>query len=200
MNILVLSAGTRNKIIQYFKKELKGEGKVIATDCSNLAPAIYEADKFYITSRIDEEGYLTYKDNVREWVRFGDLSKPVTKENPVFFINNVPKYYLEFLDNGEEDDKKIDEYTYRRNVSIQDMRIYSIISSIKECLSYQEEDSLADITNKLYYLADKQIHPYHRKNLDLEDVRFYVELEYINKEQQKENESKHNIKYDDSEV
>ena len=58
MNILVLSAGTRNKIIQYFKKELKGEGKVIATDCSNLAPAIYEADKFYITSRIDEEGYL----------------------------------------------------------------------------------------------------------------------------------------------
>ena len=80
------------------------------------------------------------------------------------------------------------------------MRIYSIVSSIKECLSYQENDSLADITNKLYHLSDKQIHPYHRKNLDLEDVRFYVELEYINKEQQKENESKHNIKYDDSEV
>ena len=58
MNILVLSAGTRNKIIQYFKKELNGNGAVIATDCSNLAPAIYEADKFYITSRIDEEGYL----------------------------------------------------------------------------------------------------------------------------------------------
>ena len=58
MNILVLSAGTRNKIIQYFKKELNGIGKVIATDCSNLAPAIYEADKFYITSRIDEEDYL----------------------------------------------------------------------------------------------------------------------------------------------
>jgi hypothetical protein len=57
----------------------------------------------------NEKIFLTYKDNVREWVRFGDLSKPVTKENPVFFINNVPKYYLEFLDNGEEDDKKIDD-------------------------------------------------------------------------------------------
>ncbi len=58
MNILILSAGTRNKIVQYFKKEIKGKGKVIATDCSTLAPAIYEADKYYITSRIDEEGYI----------------------------------------------------------------------------------------------------------------------------------------------
>ena len=58
MNILILSAGTRNKIVQYFKKELNGAGKVIATDCSNLAPAIYEADKYYITKRITEDGYL----------------------------------------------------------------------------------------------------------------------------------------------
>ncbi|MBO4293510.1 MAG: ATP-grasp domain-containing protein [Clostridia bacterium] len=58
MNILILSAGTRNKIVQYFKKELNGIGKVIATDCSNLAPAIYEADKYYITKRITEDGYL----------------------------------------------------------------------------------------------------------------------------------------------
>jgi len=58
MNILILSAGTRNKIVQYFKREVNGTGKVIATDCSNLAPAIYEADKYYITKRITEDGYL----------------------------------------------------------------------------------------------------------------------------------------------
>lgn len=58
MNILILSVGTRNKIIQYFKKELGGNGKVIATDCSELAPALYEADKYYITKRITEDGYL----------------------------------------------------------------------------------------------------------------------------------------------
>ena len=39
-NILILSAGTRDKVVQYFKKELAGRGKVIATDCSLLAPAI----------------------------------------------------------------------------------------------------------------------------------------------------------------
>ena len=58
MNVLILSAGTRNKIVQYFKKELEGSGTVIATDCSNLAPAIYEADKYYIVPRINDPGYI----------------------------------------------------------------------------------------------------------------------------------------------
>ena len=58
MNILILSAGTRNKIVQYFKRELNGEGKVIVTDCSNLAPAIYEADGYYIVPKITDENYI----------------------------------------------------------------------------------------------------------------------------------------------
>lgn len=57
-NVLILSAGTRNKVVQYFKKALNGEGRVIATDCSNLAPAIYDADKYYIVPRMTDEGYL----------------------------------------------------------------------------------------------------------------------------------------------
>ncbi len=58
MNILILSAGTRNKVVQYFKKEVGEKGKIIATDCSNLAPAIYEADKFYIVPMITSPDYL----------------------------------------------------------------------------------------------------------------------------------------------
>ena len=58
MNILILSAGTRNKVVQYFKKEVGAEGKVVAADCSNLAPAVYDADKFYLVSRITAPGYL----------------------------------------------------------------------------------------------------------------------------------------------
>lgn len=58
MNILILSAGTRNKIVQYFKKEIKDKGVVVATDMSALAPAIYEADKYYIVPRMTEPGYV----------------------------------------------------------------------------------------------------------------------------------------------
>lgn len=57
MNILILSCGTRNKIVQYFKKEL-GSGKVIAADCLKLAPALYDADIYYVVPRIDEIGYI----------------------------------------------------------------------------------------------------------------------------------------------
>lgn len=57
-NILILSCGTRNKIVQYFRKELTGLGQVIATDCSRLAPALYDADKHYIVPKIKEKGYI----------------------------------------------------------------------------------------------------------------------------------------------
>ena len=58
MNILIASCGTRNKIVQYFKQALRGRGKVVATDCSPNAPALYEADVHYIVPRITEENYL----------------------------------------------------------------------------------------------------------------------------------------------
>lgn len=58
MNFLILSAGTRNKIVQYFVRELNGDGKVIATDMSELAPALYEADKYYIVPKMTDPSYL----------------------------------------------------------------------------------------------------------------------------------------------
>ena len=58
MNVLVASCGTRNKIIQYLKKELGSEGRVIATDASPYAPALYEADKQVVVPRITEPGYI----------------------------------------------------------------------------------------------------------------------------------------------
>lgn len=58
MNILILAAGTRNKIVQYFKRALGSEGTVVAADASRLGPAIYDADKYYIVPEINEPGYI----------------------------------------------------------------------------------------------------------------------------------------------
>ena len=58
MNILLLAVGTRNKIVQYFKRAWLGTGQVIATDSSILAPAIYEADRYYIVPPITAPNYL----------------------------------------------------------------------------------------------------------------------------------------------
>lgn len=58
INFLVLAAGTRNKVVQYFKKTFDGVGTVVATDASTLGPALYDADKYYIVPSITAPGYL----------------------------------------------------------------------------------------------------------------------------------------------
>lgn len=58
MNLLILSCGTRDKVVQYFKAAFAGEGRVICTDCSPYAPALYEADAHYIVPRITAPEYL----------------------------------------------------------------------------------------------------------------------------------------------
>ena len=65
-NVLILAAGTRNKIIHYFKRTFDGVGTIVATDASELGPAIYDADRFYIVPPISEKGYI---DNILDICR-----------------------------------------------------------------------------------------------------------------------------------
>lgn len=58
MNLLILSSGTRNKIVEYFKRELAGSGNVICADASEYAPTLYIADGHYVVPKIDDPNYL----------------------------------------------------------------------------------------------------------------------------------------------
>ena len=93
INILILSAGTRNKIVQYFKKTLGENGKVISTDMSTIAPAIYEADKYYIVPRITEPGYIDIildickKENISGVLSLIDPELSLLAENEEKFKN-----------------------------------------------------------------------------------------------------------------
>lgn len=58
MNILFCSAGRRCELLKNFRKTMGNEGKIIATDISVTAPAIYMADKYYIVPRIHDENYI----------------------------------------------------------------------------------------------------------------------------------------------
>ena len=57
MNVLILSCGTRCKLVSYFMEE-PGWDRVICTDCSKEAPALYFSDAYYIVPRFKEEGYF----------------------------------------------------------------------------------------------------------------------------------------------
>ncbi|MCH5261515.1 MAG: ATP-grasp domain-containing protein [Lachnospiraceae bacterium] len=58
MNILILSCGTRNKLVRYFREKGNGFERVVGTDCSAYAPALYETDKHYLVPRMTAPNYL----------------------------------------------------------------------------------------------------------------------------------------------
>ncbi len=95
MNILIMSVGTRNKIVQYFKKELSGQGKVIATDCSEFAPALYDADQYYVVPAIDE---ICYLDTIKKICKSEKIDGILSLIDPE--LNLLAKHKTEFKELG----------------------------------------------------------------------------------------------------
>lgn len=58
MNYLMLSVGRRSELLKDFKLSMEPGSKLIATDISPYAPALYMADKQYLVPRIDDPGYI----------------------------------------------------------------------------------------------------------------------------------------------
>ena len=58
MNYLMLSVGRRGELLKDFRKSIEKDSKIIATDLSPYAPALYFADKQYLVPRIDDETYI----------------------------------------------------------------------------------------------------------------------------------------------
>ena len=58
-NILILNAGSRNKLVSYFKKEAGSEYDVITTDNYYLAPALYETENSFVTRPFKNDKYIS---------------------------------------------------------------------------------------------------------------------------------------------
>lgn len=58
MNYLMLSVGRRAELIKDFRSSMEKGSRIIATDNSPYAPALYFADKQYIVPRIDDPVYV----------------------------------------------------------------------------------------------------------------------------------------------
>lgn len=60
-NILLLSAGRRVELVQCFKRaanKLKIDSKIVTGDASEVAPALYFSDDFYILPKVKEDNYI----------------------------------------------------------------------------------------------------------------------------------------------
>lgn len=130
MNILILSAGTRNKIVEYFKKELNGTGNVIVADCNSLAPTLYVADRYYIVPRIDDPAYLDsilnicIKENVSGLFSLIDPELMLIAKYKHIFINHGIIPFVSDLDVVETCFDKFKMYTRCKNIGIPTIKSY----------------------------------------------------------------------------
>lgn len=59
MNYLMCSVGRRGELMKYFRLSMGEGSKIIATDNSPYAPALYFADKQYIVPKINDPDYIS---------------------------------------------------------------------------------------------------------------------------------------------
>lgn len=58
MNILMCSVGRRGELLKDFKNSMSENSKIVATDLSPYAPALYFADKSYLVPGIEDSSYI----------------------------------------------------------------------------------------------------------------------------------------------
>ena len=93
-SILFCSVVIRTKLLEDFKKTVKGNYNIVATDNSNIAPALYVADKSYIVPRIDAPEYIEKileicdKENVKAILTLIDPEIELLAKNKEKFMNH----------------------------------------------------------------------------------------------------------------
>ena len=93
MNILVTSVGIRGYLIKYFRKALRNKGKIFAADCNRYAPALYDADNYFILPKILEKNYIDelfricLMNNIDAVFSLNDIELPILAQSKNKFIN-----------------------------------------------------------------------------------------------------------------
>jgi hypothetical protein len=102
--------------------------------------------------------------------------------NWLYCISDNVHYYSddEFMKNDVEIEptKCIDKDKYMREVFVGDLHLFSYALLLHEYVYSQEKDVLYDIIYTLYKKLDEIVHPYQERDKDLENIKYFVELDY----------------------
>lgn len=164
-------------------------------------------------SKYDYSNGTIDKSNRKRYYFFSEFSKMLTMyESTSEEVNELIKWLYTLTQSIDEiepydtevdydhelkPDEKVDENTFRRNVWVQDLRLYSLVATVHETGSWETKDVLSEITFEIYKKLNDIIHPNPRPGLDYEEVRYYSEVEYISKEEQIKIKKEHNIDFDE---
>ncbi|WP_270313635.1 ATP-grasp domain-containing protein [Vagococcus fluvialis] len=139
MNILLLSSGSRVKLVEYFVKEFNSYGyKVYTADCSELAPTLYVSNGYFIVPRITEENYLESiieickENNIGAVLSLIDPELSLLAENIELFKSNG---IIPIISGSEEVELCFDKhrmYQFLKDNSIDTPKTFNNLATLKE--------------------------------------------------------------------
>ncbi len=141
MNILFTSVGRRGELLKNFRRSLPQTVKLVATDNSPYAPAIYMADEQYIVPRIDAPEYIDTlleickKENIRAIATFIDPEIEILAKNRNLFEQIGVELLVPYEETAHLCFDKYEMYKYLRECKIPTIRTWGDIDTFEKALS-----------------------------------------------------------------
>lgn len=146
MNCLMLSAGRRCELLKDFRQTMGKVGKIIATDISLTAPAIYMADKYYIVPKITDENYIPTileickKENIQIVTTLIDPEIMILAKQRSEFEKIGVEVLAPYVETAELCFDKFEMYKFLQNRNIRTVLTFGDIDSFENALEKEKID------------------------------------------------------------
>ena len=140
MNYLMCSAGRRCELMKYFRTSMEVGSRIIATDNSPYAPALYFADRQYIVPRIDDPIYIDTildickKEEINAVTTFIDPEIMLLAENRDRFTEIGAEVLAPYTETARLCFDKYEMFRYLRSCGVRTAMTWGTFEEVKEAL------------------------------------------------------------------
>ena len=140
MNYLMLSVGRRGELMKDFRLSMEEGSRIIATDNSPYAPALYFADQQYIVPRIDDPVYIDTimdickKEKIDAVTTFIDPEIMLLAENRERFTEIGVEVLAPYTDTARLCFDKYEMFRYLRSCGVRTAMTWGTFEEVKEAL------------------------------------------------------------------
>ena len=144
MNYLMLSVGRRGELMKDFRASMEEGSRIIATDNSPYAPALYFADKQYIVPRIDDPIYIETildickKEQINAVTTFIDPEIMLLAENRERFAEIGVEVLAPYTETAKLCFDKYEMFKYLREKGIRTAMTWGTFEEVKAALDAGE--------------------------------------------------------------
>lgn len=144
MNLLMCSVGRRGELLKNFRQTMGNEGKIVATDNSPYAPALYFADKQYLVPKITEPHYIDTlldickKESIQAIATFIDPEIEVLSKNREVFEQLGIQVLVPFYETAKLCFDKYELFKYLKKHNIPTVQTFGTLEEAQDAMNKKE--------------------------------------------------------------